>query len=217
MPSDFDFPGAMDKVRLRIRVGLDEDSTLHLCHWQIPQSHPLEAWSDTRAYDGTVSIVQPLIAPLYVSKSDHEILSVLANDPERGGHEIVRSYWNDQHPNDFQSWWQSTLEKGLVAGLALPTAPWSSATVKDANMLASLRAAATQTATVLVRQHSRWDASGPSISLCFRPDPCIWDGRVRQQRLAPGTSQAPHQTHLGQRRLPLANSGRKPRPTGTTT
>src|SRR5439155_5086825 len=64
-----------------------------LCHWQIPQAHFLETWSDARAYDGTVSIVQPLIAPLYAGKSAHEVVAAMTDQPEQPAYEIVRTYW----------------------------------------------------------------------------------------------------------------------------
>ena len=60
-----------------------DDETSELCHWQIPEAHFLEAWSDARAYDGTASIVQPLIAPLYGGRSAHEVLAVMSDRPER--------------------------------------------------------------------------------------------------------------------------------------
>ncbi len=64
-----------------------------LCHWQIPEAHFLETWSDGRAYDGTASIVQPLIAPLYGGKSAHELLAAMSDRPERSGYDIVREHW----------------------------------------------------------------------------------------------------------------------------
>ena len=67
----------MQKVGVRAHLGLYEDETAALCHWHIPEAHFLEAWSDVRSDDGTVSIVQPLIAPLYSGKSAHEVLAAL--------------------------------------------------------------------------------------------------------------------------------------------
>src|SRR5258707_1102233 len=67
----------MFKPKLRVHLSQYKDETSDLCHWHIPESHYLEAWSDTRSYDGTVTIVQPLIEPLYQSKSAHELLQVL--------------------------------------------------------------------------------------------------------------------------------------------
>ena len=61
----------MQKVGLRVHLALYDDETSRLCHWHIPEAHYLESWSDARAYDGTVSIMQPLIAPLYGGKTAH--------------------------------------------------------------------------------------------------------------------------------------------------
>ncbi len=52
-------------------------------HWNIPDTHPLESWGDPRAYDGTVTIMQPLIAPLYDARSAHEVLATLTAQPGR--------------------------------------------------------------------------------------------------------------------------------------
>jgi molybdopterin-containing oxidoreductase family iron-sulfur binding subunit len=92
-PADIAFADAMARVNLRVHLGLYDDETSALCHWQIPEAHFLESWSDARAYDGTVSIVQPLIAPLYGGKSAHELLAAMSDRPERSGYEIVREYW----------------------------------------------------------------------------------------------------------------------------
>ena len=60
---------------LRVHLSLYDDETSALCHWHVPEAHFLESWSDARAFDGTASIVQPLIAPLYNGKSAHELLA----------------------------------------------------------------------------------------------------------------------------------------------
>ena len=95
-PADLDFAAALGKVRLRAHLGLYEDETSALCHWHIPEAHYLEAWSDVRCDDGTVTIVQPLIAPLYNGKSAHEVIAALSERGERPGYELVREYWSRQ-------------------------------------------------------------------------------------------------------------------------
>ncbi len=70
-PVDFAFSQRMSKVKLRIHMGLYADETSELCQWHIPEAHFLETWSDARAYDGTVTIMQPLIMPLYFGRSVH--------------------------------------------------------------------------------------------------------------------------------------------------
>ncbi len=71
-PADLRFADAMKKVRFRAQLSLYYDETSELCDWHVPATHFLEHWSDTRAYDGTAAIVQPLIAPLYNGRSPHE-------------------------------------------------------------------------------------------------------------------------------------------------
>jgi molybdopterin-containing oxidoreductase family iron-sulfur binding subunit len=91
-PSDLQFEKALDKVGVRAHLGLYEDETAARCHWHIPEAHFLEAWSDTRADDGTITIVQPLIAPLYGGKSVHEVVAALI-EGERPGYDVVREHW----------------------------------------------------------------------------------------------------------------------------
>ena len=62
-------------IPLRVHLGLYQDETSQYCHWHINEAHYLESWGDARAYDGTVSIVQPLIAPLYGGKSVYEVMA----------------------------------------------------------------------------------------------------------------------------------------------
>ena len=96
-PSDLKFDKArLDKVKLRVHLSMYKDETSELCHWHVPESHYLEAWSDARAYDGTVSIVQPLIQPLYNSQSAHEFLSAFSTQPGGKGYDIVRGFWQGQ-------------------------------------------------------------------------------------------------------------------------
>src|SRR5262249_38601730 len=71
-PPDLSFADAMAKVGLRIHLGLYNDETSRLCHWHVNEAHPLESWTDARAVDGTVTILQPLIAPLFAGKTAHE-------------------------------------------------------------------------------------------------------------------------------------------------
>jgi molybdopterin-containing oxidoreductase family iron-sulfur binding subunit len=94
-PADLDFTAAMESVPFRAHLGLYEDETSAQCHWHIPEAHFLEAWSDVRSDDGTVTIIQPLIAPLYSGKSVHEALAA-AVDRERPGYEIVREFWSQE-------------------------------------------------------------------------------------------------------------------------
>ena len=92
-PADFHFAESLEKIGLRIHHSLYYDETSALCHWHIPETHYLEAWGDARAYDGTATIIQPLIAPLYEGKSAHELLAAFSDQPDRSGYDIIREYW----------------------------------------------------------------------------------------------------------------------------
>jgi MoCo/4Fe-4S cofactor protein with predicted Tat translocation signal len=96
-PADLKLDEArMSKVNLRVHLSLYKDETSELCHWHVPEAHYLESWSDTRSYDGTVSIIQPLIQPLYNGRSAHELLAVFSNQFDRRGYDIVREFWQGQ-------------------------------------------------------------------------------------------------------------------------
>jgi MoCo/4Fe-4S cofactor protein with predicted Tat translocation signal len=92
-PVDLNLADALSNVPLRVHLSLYDDETSALCHWHVPEAHFLEAWSDARAHDGTATIIQPLIAPLYGGKSGHELLAALSDRPEQSGYDIVREFW----------------------------------------------------------------------------------------------------------------------------
>ncbi|HEX8688242.1 MAG TPA: hypothetical protein VF654_17140, partial [Pyrinomonadaceae bacterium] len=93
-PADLKLDAArMKKVRLAVHLSQYDDETSELCHWHIPETHYLEAWGDARAYDGTVTIQQPLITPLYNGKSAYELLAAFTDNPDRRGYDIVRQFW----------------------------------------------------------------------------------------------------------------------------
>ncbi len=90
-PADLNFQDALNRVPHTVHLGMHLDETGFYCDWHINQAHYLESWTDARAYDGTVSIVQPMIEPLYGGKSAHDILQTLL-DPGISAYEAVRAY-----------------------------------------------------------------------------------------------------------------------------
>src|SRR5208337_983910 len=84
-PADLYFVEHLQKVPFRVHHGLFIDETSYQCHWHLPEAHYLEAWSDAQAHDGTASIVQPLIEPLYQGRSAHEVLTLLTDQQETSG------------------------------------------------------------------------------------------------------------------------------------
>ncbi len=162
-PVDLRFGEKLLKVGQRIYLGLYEDETAELCHWHIPRAHYLESWGDVRAFDGTVSIIQPLIAPLYEGKTAHELLSVLLGQAGRVPHSVVHDYWQGQsHGANFEAAWESWLNDGVVPGTTLPAKTVKFATDFKARVL----------------QNASGGSSQPNaLEIVFRPDPTIWDGQ----------------------------------------
>ncbi len=153
-PASLNFLAAMRKARLAVRVGQFFDETSRWCHWHIPEAHYLETWSDARAFDGTVTIQQPLIEPLYNGRSGHEVVSILLGKPDQSAHDILRTYWRDQaKAGDFDRFWQTSLHDGLVAGSAVGSVGGKPSTLP-------------------ALQYQ--EVSG--LEVVFRPDPTIGDG-----------------------------------------
>jgi molybdopterin-containing oxidoreductase family iron-sulfur binding subunit len=120
-PPELDFAARLTRPRLTVHLGLYRDETGRRAQWHLPQAHDYERWSDARAFDGTASIVQPVIAPLYDTRSDHQLLAMLADDPQRDDHARLRRFWQARvGAADFEAFWQRALRRGLVDGTASP-------------------------------------------------------------------------------------------------
>jgi molybdopterin-containing oxidoreductase family iron-sulfur binding subunit len=153
-PADLDFAAAMKKVPLNAYLGLFPDETAALSTWYVPEAHYLESWSDVRGLDGTISFVQPMIAPLYGGKTTHEVVSTLAGEPGKLPYDIVREYWQAQNNSaGFEVFWAKALHDGVVPNTALKTVSVTAKTPPPS-------------------------AARPvqGLEIAFRPDPTIWDG-----------------------------------------
>jgi molybdopterin-containing oxidoreductase family iron-sulfur binding subunit len=165
-PAELEFASALksNAVSLKVFLGSHRNETAELCQWHVPEAHYLEAWSDARAYDGTVTIVQPLIEPLYGGKSVHEIIAVLAGQSSSTGHDLVQAYWQKQHPGaDFDSFWRKSLHDGWIEGTAF-------ATKQGKFDLSRLNLAKESISITAFRETGIFE-------LNFRRDPSIYDGR----------------------------------------
>jgi MoCo/4Fe-4S cofactor protein with predicted Tat translocation signal len=159
-PADLGFGDALknSNIPIRVHLGLYNDETAELCQWHVNEAHYLEAWGDTRAYDGTVSIVQPLIAPLYDGRTANELIALLLGQSGVTSHEVVQNYWKAKHSDaDFDMWWRKSLEQGWIEGTASQP---KQVAVKSTNF-----------------SSSNQSASGSGIELNFRRDPSIYDGQ----------------------------------------
>jgi molybdopterin-containing oxidoreductase family iron-sulfur binding subunit len=159
-PADLDFTDALKngKVPLRVHYGLYQNETAELCQWHVNASHELEAWGDARAYDGTVSIIQPLIAPLYNGKSALEFVALISGQADATGYDLLRAYWQKQHTGaDFEQFWRKSLHDGWMEGTAFGP---KSVTAKSSGAPSESKPA---------------DAN--AIELNLRRDPTIYDGQ----------------------------------------
>ena len=128
------FGSAVSSVATTIHCGSHVDETARISGWHIPRSHYLEAWGDGRAYDGTLSVIQPLIAPLYDSHSDIEILNVLANGTDVAGYDLVRQQWATVITANFEDQWKQVLHDGLMPTTSFPAVSASTGAINFASL-----------------------------------------------------------------------------------
>jgi molybdopterin-containing oxidoreductase family iron-sulfur binding subunit len=160
-----DFPALVTKIPRSIYLGTDLDETAALCTWHVPQAHYLESWGDARALDGTISLQQPLIQPLYGGKTACEIFGAMfRGQPVRDDYEILREYWRSHHQSpDFEKQWRRALHDGVIANTASAE---KKVTLKEDAIVSAIQ-----------KEQSTLNGGGSDVEVCFRPDPCIWDGR----------------------------------------
>jgi MoCo/4Fe-4S cofactor protein with predicted Tat translocation signal len=170
-PVDLKFAEALERVPLRVHLGLYQDETARRCQWHLNEAHFLEAWGDARALDGTATIMQPLIEPLYRGRSAVEVIAFLATLHQTPGEELVRSYWRDRWDQQtkgaktddaFDQFWKTALHDGIVTGTGFPL---RTVTVADnwQRHIEPMKPAASSS------------ASG-SFEIAFSADPTVYDG-----------------------------------------
>jgi MoCo/4Fe-4S cofactor protein with predicted Tat translocation signal len=157
-PADLNFADALKNGRIPLRVhhGLYQNETAELCQWHVNATHELEAWGDARAYDGTVSIIQPLIAPLYGGKSALEFVALLSGQTDSTGYDLTRAYWQKQRTGgDFEQFWRKSLHDGWVVNTGFAAKELKPASAPVGSVPLPLNA----------------------IELNIRRDPTIYDGQ----------------------------------------
>ncbi|MGJ0394248.1 MAG: 4Fe-4S dicluster domain-containing protein [Methylocystis sp.] len=153
-PGELAVDDAIAKVPFSAYHGLYDDETAARCKWRLPLSHTLESWSDLRALDGAVSVVQPLIRPLYDTRTAHQLLALMGGMLSASSYQLVRETSQARAPRDFETHWRQWLHDGIIQGSAnAPLAP-PNVTLPNIDPLQAPR--------------------GPSLT--FAPDPSIWDG-----------------------------------------
>ncbi|HEU5414482.1 MAG TPA: TAT-variant-translocated molybdopterin oxidoreductase [Candidatus Angelobacter sp.] len=159
-PADLEFGSVLEKLvsdqkNMVIQLSIYKNETTDFATWHLPQAHYLESWGDARSFDGAVTLMQPMIAPLYDGRTANEFVAIFTDEPSTSGYDLVRAYWRSQHTgDDFEAWWRRSLHDGYIADSAF-------APRQVAAKLGAIPAA---------------PANSNGIEIIFRPDPTIYDG-----------------------------------------
>ncbi len=154
-PGDLNFAAALSKVKFVVHLGASLDETSEFATWHVPETHSLEVWSDIRGHDGSVSVVQPLIEPMFGGKSAIEVLAAIAG-VEGSAYSLVQETWKAQMPGqNFDKAWRKILHDGVLPNSAA----------------GPVNASANPTGIGTAGK------PGSGLEVSFRPDPTLWDGR----------------------------------------
>ena len=205
-PVDLRFADRLTKVPLVVYHSTHADETSPLCHWNVAETHPLESWGDSRSFEGTVTLTQPLIDPLYEGRSAHDFLAAFTAQPGRRGLAIVKDFWTKTYSSGAGGWafknprgesfanadafWRAALHDGFIPGTSLtegapgttlmPASPAAPATAATDTTAAAAAPAAVQQAPAPApapAPAAPAPAAAGGLEIIFRPDPAIWDGR----------------------------------------
>ena len=158
-PHDFDFTSKLQKVENSVLVSTHFDETAEYCKWHVAESHYLETWGDARAFDGTISVIQPLIAPLYHTRSAFDVLAAFTDKPGLTAYDAIRDRLKaTAGSSDPEKFWRKTLNDGIVANSAY--APISISTKVTPASLPPAKA-----------------IPAGQLEFIFRPDANVHDGR----------------------------------------
>ena len=159
-PADLNFEAAFNKVPNTVHLGSHVDETGSVSVWHLNKAHYLESWSDARAYDGTISIIQPMIAPLYGGIGAHEVLQTLLDNPQLSPLEAVQNTAKTYiKGGDMGTAWRKALHDGWVEGTAFtPRAGGPSASASGSSTTA-------------------FTPASDTFEISFRPDTSLYDGR----------------------------------------
>ncbi|MCG3138020.1 MAG: hypothetical protein HJJLKODD_01876 [Phycisphaerae bacterium] len=163
-PAELKLGDLLNKVKISVHLSLYEDETSLCCGWHLPQAHFLESWSDARSWDGTVSIVQPLIEPFFGGRTAAEVVALLLGEQPLKSYELVRRTFGGEQFDETR--WEQALHDGVIAGMASPPVTVS-----------GHQASLAETATIFTKAIEQWQApSSSNFELVFRPDYRVYDG-----------------------------------------
>jgi molybdopterin-containing oxidoreductase family iron-sulfur binding subunit len=159
-PADLGFAAALAKVPVSIHLSLHDDETSRACTWHLPRAHALESWGDARSWDGTITIAQPLIEPLFGGRTPAEIVDSIAEGRPARGLDLVRRTWETRFAGTpSESGWRRVVHDGFVAGSAWPQS-----------------APGFESSSWIAREEDM-HAPAAGTELVFLPDASVYDGR----------------------------------------
>ena len=162
-PADLEFAAALRRVPFSACLSLYEDETAMACSWRLPAGHDYETWGDARAFDGTATIKQPQVRPLYDGHSPQQVLAVLLGNLTPDDYGLTRAFWREraqqQNVSDFEPFWAAAVRQGVVPNSAAATQ----------NL--------TYSADIAKELPGPAGASQGGLHALFRADEGNWDGR----------------------------------------
>ena len=164
-PADLEFNQLLTQVKNSIHLSAAKDETSQQVSWHIPLSHYLESWGDARSADGTLSLIQPLIAPLFDSHSMIELLYLINHGEEKSGYQLVRQTWESILPKaGWEEHWRRILHDGVQSGSQM------SQLNPSIDRISVQRAVAGET--------NQSQIPGiESLEVIFQASPAVYDGR----------------------------------------
>ena len=115
-PQELHVADRLRRAAFSLHHGMYRDETSALCLWHVAEPHPLERWGDLRAFDGTPSLVQPLMDPFYETRSLARLLAFIGEGADAADYDLVRATWASKGGADFESWWRKSLHDGVISG-----------------------------------------------------------------------------------------------------
>ena len=143
------FAAAYAKAAHRIHLGAHNNETGMASTWHLPAAHWLEAWNDVTNGDGSISIAQPLVMPLFGGRNTIEVLSALSGSFTPARTQVEANFSGNTAA------WRTALHDGVVEGSATSAVSPSMAGGSVAPL----------------------SGAGAGWTLRFTASPTLWDGR----------------------------------------
>ncbi|WP_242927058.1 TAT-variant-translocated molybdopterin oxidoreductase [Pontibacter vulgaris] len=124
----------LKKVGLKVSFADRVEETAALSDYVTPDNHYLESWNDAEPKRGILSLAQPVISPIFMTRQMQDSLLKWSNN-KTPFYEYLRNNWRGIASGDFNKFWEKSVHDGVVNGSLFP------ATTATANTLTAAAAA----------------------------------------------------------------------------